>query len=256
MLIRKNKFPAVDELVLVTVTKVNPNSVFTVLDEYNKITALIHISEISPGRIRNIRDYVVEGKKIICKVLKIDEQKGHIDLSLRRVTEIQRRNKGDEIKQEQKAQQLFDFFVKENKIDKKTQDLFIKNLNREYDSAFDFYTDIVENQIKVSEVIDDKKFADKFEEFIKEKIKPAEVLIEGKISLTLFDDDGVEKIKKIFKKILDEETTINYLGSGAYSIKVKSKEFKDAEKLLKNKLQYIEDETDKLKGIFSFTKKE
>src|SRR5210317_1096039 len=103
MLIKKNKFPEVDELVIATVTKVNPNSVFTTMDEFEKKTALIHISEISPGRIRNIRDYVVEGKKIICKVLKIDEGRGHIDLSLRRVNDGQKREKNSQLKQEQKA---------------------------------------------------------------------------------------------------------------------------------------------------------
>ena len=55
---------------MVTVTKIEYHSVFVELDEYGK-TALIHISEISPGRIRNIRDFVkVEDKKIVCKVLK------------------------------------------------------------------------------------------------------------------------------------------------------------------------------------------
>lgn len=256
MLIRRNNFPAVDELVIANVTKVNPNSVFTVLDEYGKKTALIHISEISPGRIRNIRDYVVEGKKIICKVLKVDLDKGHIDLSLRRVTEIQKRNKNNQIKQELRAQQLFDFFVKENKIDPKIKTEFLNNLNKEYDSAYDFYTDIVEEEIKVTEIISDKKIADLFEKFIKEKIKPAEVCIEGTVKITLFNEDGVEKIKKILEKNIDEETSITYLGSGGYALKVKSKEFKDAEKILKNKLEDIESAVNKLKGIFSFERKE
>ena len=92
MLLKKRGYPPEDSLVLVTVTKVNPNSVFVTLDYYENRPGLIHISEISPGRIRNIRDFVIEGKKVVCKVLKIDQTKGHIDLSLRRVTEIQRRN--------------------------------------------------------------------------------------------------------------------------------------------------------------------
>ena len=67
---------------------------------------LVHISEIAPGRIRNIRDYVSEDRQIICKVLRIDQQKGHIDLSLRRVNSHQRVAKLEEIKQENKAETL------------------------------------------------------------------------------------------------------------------------------------------------------
>ncbi len=105
MLYKREGMPEEDELVLCTVTAVHGHSVFAKLDEYGK-TGMIHISEVSPGRIRNIRDYVVEGKKIVCKVLRIDKVKGHIDLSLRRVNAGQKKNKTNEIKQEQKELSL------------------------------------------------------------------------------------------------------------------------------------------------------
>ncbi|MEK6948847.1 MAG: S1 RNA-binding domain-containing protein, partial [Nanoarchaeota archaeon] len=60
MLLQKKGFPQEDELVLCTVTKVEFHSVFVTLDEYGK-GGMIHISEVSPGRIRNIRDFVREG---------------------------------------------------------------------------------------------------------------------------------------------------------------------------------------------------
>ena len=42
------------------------------------------LSEIAPGRIRNLREYVVTKKRIICKILRISGER--IYLSLRRVT--------------------------------------------------------------------------------------------------------------------------------------------------------------------------
>ena len=54
MLYRRENYPAEDELVLCTVTKVLNHAVFVNLDEYDK-GGLIHISEVAPGRIRNIR---------------------------------------------------------------------------------------------------------------------------------------------------------------------------------------------------------
>jgi len=64
MLLKKEGFPERDEFVLCTVTNIQFHSVFVDLDEYVK-PGMIHISEISPGRIRNIRDFVKEGKKVV-----------------------------------------------------------------------------------------------------------------------------------------------------------------------------------------------
>ena len=64
MLYRRLGFPEDGELVLCTVTKVQSHSVFVRLDEFDK-GGMIHISEVSPGRIRNIRDFVIEDKIIL-----------------------------------------------------------------------------------------------------------------------------------------------------------------------------------------------
>src|SRR3989338_9154007 len=92
MLAKKSGFPEESELVQCTVTSVQSHSVFVMIDEYG-INGMIHISEVAPGRIRNIRDFVMEGKTVICKVLRVNAERGHVDLSLRRVSESQKRNK-------------------------------------------------------------------------------------------------------------------------------------------------------------------
>ena len=79
MLLMKQGLPEDGELVLCKVTNVQHHSVFVRMEEYGK-SGMIHISEIAPGRIRNIRDYVKEGKIVVCKVLRINEERGHVDL--------------------------------------------------------------------------------------------------------------------------------------------------------------------------------
>src|SRR3990172_8630025 len=110
MLYKKQGYPQEDELVLCTVTSVQHHSVFANLDEYGK-TGMIHISEVSPGRIRNIRDYVKEGKVVVCKVLRVYLERQQIDLSLRRVGESQRRQKVDQMKQEVKAEKILEMIA-------------------------------------------------------------------------------------------------------------------------------------------------
>src|SRR3989338_930002 len=114
MLYRREGLPAEDELVPCTVTKILGHAIFVNLDEYDK-GGLVHISEVAPGRIRNISEFVELSKKIVCKVLRVDNEKGHIDLSLRRVSEIERKNKLETIKQEQKAEKVIEIVAQQLK---------------------------------------------------------------------------------------------------------------------------------------------
>ena len=82
---RKPEWPEIGDLVIATIETVTDYGAYAKLDEYNK-RGLLHVSEISSSWIRNIRDFVREGQKMVLKVLRVDLEKGHIDLSLRRVT--------------------------------------------------------------------------------------------------------------------------------------------------------------------------
>ncbi len=70
-----------NDVILCTVKRIEKTTVFLEIDGYGQGTMIF--SEVSPGRIRNIREYVVPNKKIVCKVLRIKD--GHPELSLRRV---------------------------------------------------------------------------------------------------------------------------------------------------------------------------
>src|SRR5207302_7807512 len=78
-------WPDEGELVVCTVANVKNFGAFVTLDEYESKEGFIHIAEVSSGWIKYIRDYVREGQKVVCKVLKVDQEKGHIDLSLKAV---------------------------------------------------------------------------------------------------------------------------------------------------------------------------
>ena len=70
------------DVVLCTVDRIVGTTVFVNIEGNGE--GFIVFSEIAPGRIRNIRDYVFPKKKIVCKVLRISADR--VDLSFRRVT--------------------------------------------------------------------------------------------------------------------------------------------------------------------------
>ena len=128
MVLKKEGIPEEGEIVLCTVNKILYHAIFVNLDEYNNTEAMVHISEIAPGRIRNLRDYVSEGREIICKVLRIDREKGHIDLSLRRVNSHQRQEKLDEIKQELKSESLIKNLAKKLNLTSEREERTLQQL--------------------------------------------------------------------------------------------------------------------------------
>src|SRR3970282_2520678 len=99
-------WPEEAELVVCTVKEVKNFGGFVTLDEYEGKEGFSHIAEVSSGWIKYIRDYVREGQKVVCKVLRVDPSKGQVDLSLKAVNEHQRREKIQEWKNEQKAENL------------------------------------------------------------------------------------------------------------------------------------------------------
>jgi len=255
MFYKKQGFPEENELVSCTVTSVQYHSVFCTLDEYGK-SGLIHISEVSPGRIRNIRDFVVEGKKVICKILKIDQDKGHIDLSLRRVTESDKRRKNEQLKQELKAEKIIENLAVELKKDpKKTYHDIAKPILEEYEFLHDAFEDFVEGEIELKDYDIPKEILEPLEKNILEKIKPKKVQIQGNITITTYAEGGIEIIKEALKKaeaVNDEAININYLGNATYRIIVEAEEFKQAEKYLNKALEVTKNIIEKSKGEFSF----
>ncbi|MBD3163572.1 S1 RNA-binding domain-containing protein [Candidatus Woesearchaeota archaeon] len=251
----KEGFPEEDDLVLCTVNNIHFHSVFAKLDEYNK-TGLIHISEISPGRIRNIRDYVVEGKKIVCKVLRIDRKKGHIDLSLRRVNENQRKKKVNEIKQEQKAESIIAQVAKANKLD---YGKFYNELKEKIFSKYEDFRSCFSNAVKDPALLEslgiEKKAASQLMDIIKVRFKEEDVVIGGKLKLVSYEPNGLDIIKASLKNAEETGAKINYSGGGMYNIHVTSKNYKDAEKILDKALKKALAFTKKSNALGEFTRK-
>ncbi|NQU78398.1 S1 RNA-binding domain-containing protein [Candidatus Woesearchaeota archaeon] len=259
-MVKKNKgLPEESDLVLCNVTKIYPHCVFANLDEYENKQGMIHISEISPGRIRNIQDYVKIGKKIICKVLSINQERGHIDLSLRRVSEGQKREKAEEIKRQQKAEKIIEFVADKLKTDKQEfYDVVESKVLTEYDTLHDAFEDFIVDDTVLKKLKFEPKIYELLAETIRQRIKPPEVSIEGEVRMRSYGPEGVDLIKKILVDgaKTDEVVIIRYKGGGTYSISVTYDNYKDAERIMKTAVDLMEEESNKSKCEFSFQRLE
>ena len=82
----ENQFPEIDEVVMVQVRSIAEMGAYVSLLEYNNIEGMILLSELSRRRIRSINKLIRVGKQEVCMVLRVDKEKGYIDLSKRRVS--------------------------------------------------------------------------------------------------------------------------------------------------------------------------
>ncbi len=259
MFYRRSGFPEEGELVLCTVTKVQSHSVFARLDEFDK-GGMIHISEVSPGRIRNIRDFVKEDKVVVCQVLRVNEERGYIDLSLRRVNENQKRKKLEEIKHEQKAEKIIEALAQQlkKKTEEVYQDIFTA-VSKQYMLLHLCFQDVAKDEIRLEDVDVPKIYIPLLNDLINQRIKPKEVYVGGKLLLQSYASNGVDIVKSALLAGIalgGEFLTITYLGGGRYNVLVKGEEYKQAEQILQKTLCAIETALPKGKITFGFTREE
>lgn len=80
------KYPEVESVVMVNVRNIAEMGAYVSLMEYDNIEGMILLSELSRRRIRSIHKLIRVNRNEVVMVLRVDKEKGYIDLSKRRVT--------------------------------------------------------------------------------------------------------------------------------------------------------------------------
>ncbi len=213
------------DIVSCVVERIAGTTVFVKIDGNRE--GNIIVSEIAPGRIRNLRDYVVPKKRIICKVLRISGDR--VDLSLRRVTPKEQKEVLELAKQEKSAKSIM-----KSVLGEKTEEIVNKILEEE--KIYDFLQEAKENSSKLEKLVG-KKEADKILEIVNSQ-KKKKAIIKKEIHLTTTKSNGLEEIKNILGKIKDAE--IKYVSAGKYSIKTEADDLKAADNKIKDIVIQIE----------------
>jgi len=81
----ENEFPKADDLVVVRVDRIADMGVYVTLLEYNGLEGMIQLSQLSRRRIRSVKSVVRVGRQEVALVVRVDQDKGYIDLSKRLV---------------------------------------------------------------------------------------------------------------------------------------------------------------------------
>lgn len=189
-------------------------------------------SEVSPGRIRNIRNFIVPNKEIVCKVLRI--QHNHPELSLRRVTTKER----EEILETKKKEKILSNIIKTVFKDK-TQTILKKI--KSFQEPADFLDEARENPTHLKKIATGEELTLLQKIFLEKKESEKEV--KKTITLKSNSESGLDDIKKTLEI---PDTKIRYLGSSKFSLSVKAKNYKEANNKLDEALEKIKGKAKKL----------
>ncbi|MGZ7044436.1 MAG: translation initiation factor IF-2 subunit alpha [Methanobacterium sp.] len=235
----KKEWPDEGDLIVGTVHKVLGYGAFASLEEYEGKEAFIHISEVSSGWVKNIRDFVRENQKIVARVLRVNPKKGHVDVSMKRIREDQRTRKIQQWKIEQKAEKLLEIAAKtiEKDLDTAYEEIGYKIINEFGDLYEAFETAAEEGETALTSRDIDGEWAKTITEVAKKNISPPEVHISGYINLHSYAPNGVEVIREALSTVESDEVAVQCVGAPRYRLIVTSSDYLTAENLLKEASQ-------------------
>ncbi len=231
------------QIVLCTVDKIIGTIVFVKIQDNGEGT--ITTSEISPGRIRNLRDYVRPGKVIVCKILSIKGK--NIYLSLRRVKQNEKKQLLEKIKKEKNHKAILKTVLGKQESEKIIEKIIKKQ------TLLDFFEQ-AKQEPKILEKYITKKDAEKIIKILEtKKEKPKE--IKQIFHLSNKTSDGILIIKKIIQNAdKNSKADISYLAAGKYNLKLQGKDFKKIKSEINKIIQDIELQAKKQNCDFSLEK--
>ncbi len=259
---KSSEFPSVDDLIVGTVHTVTSHGVYVRLDEFVNKEGFVHISEIASTWIRNIRNHVREKQKIVAKVLRVAEEKGHVDLSIRRVSDFLRKNKLQMWKRGQKAEKLLELAAQ--KLNKTLEEAYNEAGWKMEDGFGEIYAGFEEALEKGMDPLIEKaglseEWAKVLAELSEAYVVLPKVKISGTIDLQCLAPNGVDIIKKALlsglrkaKKNKEAKVDIYLVGSPNWKILIEAGDYKIAEKVMDETVATIVKSIEKNDGEATF----
>jgi translation initiation factor 2 subunit 1 len=260
LVFREEEWPEVGDLVIATISQISPHGAYVLLDEYDK-EGLLHISEISSSWVRNIRNFVREKQKVVLKVLRVDPQRGHVDLSLRRVSGRERKEKL--------------FFWKRGKTAESLLRSASEKLNIHYTEVCEKAGAVIEKEFGIYEGLEkvakegvdvllnlgiQKDIAVVLAEIAKQKIRLPLIKMKGILKLQITKPTGAKLIREALLNAQRIKTpsgtsiNISVIAAPKYRVEVLAETYKEAERLLQKVAEVALKNITKVGGQGNFIK--
>ena len=227
------RVPRKGELVLVTVAKISNFGAYCKLIEFNNMEAFLPIREVSSGWIKNIREFIHEGQKLVCFVNNLDPVRGTIDVSLKKVSAKDSKEKIRAYNLEKRLSALFMQAVK-NAGEIKNKDPITSLVTTEFQS----YTSMVQEATTETEKFKDSKIPKKVKEsllkVLEQNRKERKYIVSYIANISTNDMmTGSTRLTEAVNDIRSKGVKVLYLSAPKYKLIAEGKDYADAEGKIK-----------------------
>ncbi|MFW9779995.1 MAG: S1 RNA-binding domain-containing protein [Candidatus Heimdallarchaeota archaeon] len=236
-------YPAVGELVIGTCSKVTNHGAYFEIFDYETLgseVGFVHISELSRTWVRHIRSYIREGQRTVAKILRVDIDRGEIDMSIKQVSEPQRRQKLNEFKQENRARGIVAVACEKAGIP--TEDVE-KILFRKFGSIYDGLMSVRDKNANHLVKLDiPKEAAKEIYQLAVKELEPPTVQLTGHVNITCYEANGADLLAEFFtsydknfrKKHKGSKFNLQIISPPTYRCVIESIDWREAEKIWKD----------------------
>jgi translation initiation factor 2 subunit 1 len=255
MMSAEKPLPEAGEVVICTVREITSHGIYVTLDQYDGISGFLHVSEISTGWVRNIDRVAKVSQKLVLKVIRANKARREIDLSLRQVTNEERRAKVIEWKREERALAIMSAIKKKLGLDDASEKALRENLEERFGTLYEALETAAKNgrQGLAPAGIPDET-ADAIVELASEKIIPPRYEVGALVEVSSRSPEGIEQVKKTLmaaSSAPSAEVKITYAGAPKYRVRITADDYKQAEKAMDVVIEKIRDGVGK-HDAFSF----
>jgi translation initiation factor 2 subunit 1 len=247
--------PEPGEVVVCTVREITSHGIYVNLDQYDGTNGFLHVSEISTGWVRNIDRVAKVSQKLVLKVIRVNKTRREIDLSLRQVTNEERRAKVIEWKREERALAIMGTVKKKLGLNDAQEKALREKLEEQFGTLYDGLEMAAKKGEKgLASLGLPEKTVKVIAEVASEKIVPPKYEVGALVEVSSRSPDGIEQVKKTMMAAASApsaEVHITYAGAPRYRVRITADDYKQAEKALDTVLEKIKDGVGK-RDAFSF----
>lgn len=195
------RYPEIESVVMVNVRNIADMGAYVSLLEYDNIEGMILLSELSRRRIRSIHKLIRVNRNEVVMVLRVDKEKGYIDLSKRRVSPEDVAACEDRFNKAKAVHGVLRHVAERRKY--YLEDLYEKigwPLYQKYGHAFDAFKLAISDEKNVTDPFADIDVPDDLKEEIKtyilRRLAPQPIKIRSDIEVSCFTYEGIDAIKE------------------------------------------------------------
>lgn len=251
---KKKGLPKVGELVIVTVERLSPFAGWCRLEEYPDVEGMIHISEVAGKWVYDIREFIKVGKQYVTKVMKVDEDKNFVNLSLKRVSRWDRKEKMNSFRREQRAEKILERVGKQ--LGKTLEEAYNEigyMLIEKFGELFIALEEIKKSPDVLKELRLPKEWVAPLIDVVNKSFREKEIKLQADLMLKNFSSDGIKKIKDVLIDLEKSGLLIKYISAPRYRVELKTKNPKVDEKRLRTALDEAVKKIRSLGGEGSYT---